>query len=154
MAEQCVVSPTRTLNRNVASLGDGIGPVGESRADVDMGTEEDEEPLRAEIPRVNNQRETRTRRFWTRVKTLYLSRNVASKGATSILCGRLLLCELRSAALHQTTVMQEARDERESLIGVACVHQDFQDEQANEIGHNTQDTKTRYTNNLNQKAGD
>ena len=47
-----LVSPTKTLNRDVAPVGDDIEPVGESRADVEMGNEEDEEPLEAEIPRV------------------------------------------------------------------------------------------------------
>ena len=49
------VSPTKTFNRDVAPIGDDIEPVGESRADVEMGNEEDEEPSQAEIPR-----ETRT----------------------------------------------------------------------------------------------
>ena len=40
------------MNRDVAPIGDDIEPVGESRADFDMGNEEDEEPLEAEIPRV------------------------------------------------------------------------------------------------------
>ena len=44
-----VVSPTKTLNRDVAPIGEDIEPVGESRADVGMGNEEDEE---AEISRV------------------------------------------------------------------------------------------------------
>ena len=44
MAEQC--------NRDAAPIGDDIEPVGESCADVEMGSEEDEEPLEAEIPRV------------------------------------------------------------------------------------------------------
>ena len=48
-----LVSPTTTLNRDVAPVGDDIEPVGESRADVEMGSEEDEEPLEAEIPRVS-----------------------------------------------------------------------------------------------------
>ena len=52
MAERCapksLVSPTKTLNRDVAPIGDDIEP----RADVEMGNEEDEEPLEAEIPRV------------------------------------------------------------------------------------------------------
>ena len=62
-----VVSPTKTLNRDVAPIGDDLEPVGESRADVGMGNEEDEE---AEISRVrrspkeseesHEQRETRT----------------------------------------------------------------------------------------------
>ena len=47
-----LVSPTKTLNRDVAPIGDDIEPVGESRADVEKGNEEDEEPLEAEIPRV------------------------------------------------------------------------------------------------------
>ena len=48
-----LVSPTKTLNRDVAPIGDDIEPVGEFRADVELGNEEDEEPLEAEIPRVN-----------------------------------------------------------------------------------------------------
>ena len=47
-----LASPTKTLNRDVAPIGDDIEPVGESRADVEMGNEEDEGPLEAEIPRV------------------------------------------------------------------------------------------------------
>ena len=47
-----LVSPTKTLKRDVTPIGDGIEPVGESRADVEMGNEEDEEPLEAEIPRI------------------------------------------------------------------------------------------------------
>ena len=43
------MSPTKTLNRDVAPVGDDIEPVGESRADVDMGNEEDEEPLEKEF---------------------------------------------------------------------------------------------------------
>ena len=46
------MSPTKTLNRDVAPNGDDIEPVWESRADVEMGNDEDEEPLEAEIPRV------------------------------------------------------------------------------------------------------
>ena len=48
MAEQCA----RKSNENSAPIGDDIEPVGESRADVEMGNEEDEEPLEADIPRV------------------------------------------------------------------------------------------------------
>ena len=44
------VSPTKALNRDVASIGDGIEPVGDSHADVEMGNAEDEEPLEAEVP--------------------------------------------------------------------------------------------------------
>ena len=40
-----------TLNRDVAPIGDDIEPVGESRGDVEMGNEEEEERLEAEIPR-------------------------------------------------------------------------------------------------------
>ena len=47
-----LVSPTKTLNRDVDPIGDDIERVGESRADVGKGNEEDEEPLEAEIPRV------------------------------------------------------------------------------------------------------
>ena len=47
-----LVSPTETLNRHVAPIGDDIEPIGESRADVEMGNEEDEEPLAAEVPRL------------------------------------------------------------------------------------------------------
>ena len=36
----------------MAQFGDGVESIGESRADVEMGNEEDEEPLEAEIPRV------------------------------------------------------------------------------------------------------
>ena len=46
------ISPTKTLNRDVAAIGDDIEPVGESRAGVEMGNEADEEPFEAEIPRV------------------------------------------------------------------------------------------------------
>ena len=45
-----LVSPTKTLNRDVAPIGDDIEPIQESRADVEMGN--DEEPVDAEIPRV------------------------------------------------------------------------------------------------------
>ena len=46
------VSPTKILNRDVAPIGDDIEPIRESRADVETGNDEDEEPLEAEIPRV------------------------------------------------------------------------------------------------------
>ena len=62
-----LVSPTETLNRDVAPIGDDIETVEESRADVEMGNEEDEEPMEAEILRVrmnpknhNKSREIRT----------------------------------------------------------------------------------------------
>ena len=44
-----LVSPTKTLNRDVAPIGDDIEPVEAPREDVEMGNEEDEEPLEAEI---------------------------------------------------------------------------------------------------------
>ena len=47
-----LVSPTKTLNRDVAPTGDDIESIGESRADVEMGNVEDEQPLEAEILRV------------------------------------------------------------------------------------------------------
>ena len=50
MVEQCA----RKSNENSESrcgIGDDIEPVGESRADVEMGNEEDEEPLEAKILR-------------------------------------------------------------------------------------------------------
>ena len=47
-----LVSPSTTLNRDAVPIGDDIESVGESRADVEMGNEEDEEPFEAEIPRV------------------------------------------------------------------------------------------------------
>ena len=52
MAEQCARKSNETLNRDVAPIGDDIEPIGESRADVEMGNDEDEEYLEAEIPRV------------------------------------------------------------------------------------------------------
>ena len=62
-----LVSPTKTLNRDVAPIGDDIEPIEVPRADVEMGNDDDEEPLEAESPRVrmhpknpNEQRETRT----------------------------------------------------------------------------------------------
>ena len=57
-----LVSPRKTLNRDEAPIGDDIEPVGESRADVEMGNEEDVEPLEAGIPRVRMNPENPTRR--------------------------------------------------------------------------------------------
>ena len=45
-----LTSPMTSLNRDVVPLGDDIEPIGESRADVGMGIEEDEEPLEFKIP--------------------------------------------------------------------------------------------------------
>ena len=50
------------MNRDVAPIGDDTEPVGDSRADVEMGNEEDEEPLEAEIPRVRKNPKNRTNR--------------------------------------------------------------------------------------------
>ena len=63
-----LVNPTKTLNRDVAPSGDDIEAVVESRADVEMGNDEDEDPLASEVPRArmnqskesNKQRETGT----------------------------------------------------------------------------------------------
>ena len=41
-----------TLNRDAVPIGDDIESVGKSCADVDMGKEEDEDPLETEIPKV------------------------------------------------------------------------------------------------------
>ena len=46
----------------MAPTGDDIEPVGESRAGVEMGNEDDEEPLEAEIPRVRMNPKTPTSR--------------------------------------------------------------------------------------------
>ena len=52
MAERgALVSPTTTLSRDAVPIGDGIEPVGETPADVQMGNEE-EESLESEIPAV------------------------------------------------------------------------------------------------------
>ena len=39
-----LVSPTIALNRDAAPIGDDIEPVGESRAEVEMGNGEEQEP--------------------------------------------------------------------------------------------------------------
>ena len=44
---RALVSPTKTLIRDVAPIGDDSEPVGESCADVEMGNGADEEPLDA-----------------------------------------------------------------------------------------------------------
>ena len=45
------MSPRKTLSQDVAPIGDDIEPMRESRGDVEMGNEEDEEPLEAVGPR-------------------------------------------------------------------------------------------------------
>ena len=45
-------SPTTTLSRDTVPIGDDIEPVGESRAGVEMGNEEEEEASESEIPAV------------------------------------------------------------------------------------------------------
>ena len=63
MAEQCACkSDQKKLLIDVAPLGDDIEPVGESRADVEMGNKEDDEPLEAEIPRVRMNPKNHTNR--------------------------------------------------------------------------------------------
>ena len=58
-----LVSPTTTLNRDVALIGDDIEQVGESRADVEMGKEEEDEELcEAAIPRVKMNQKNPTSR--------------------------------------------------------------------------------------------
>ena len=46
-----LASPTKTLNIDLASVEDGIEPFGAPRESVEMGNDEDEEPLEAEVPR-------------------------------------------------------------------------------------------------------
>ena len=45
-----LVSPTKILNRDVAPIGDDIEAIGESRADVEMGNEEDENHWKPKFP--------------------------------------------------------------------------------------------------------
>ena len=61
------VSPTKTLNGDVAPIGDDIEPMEALREDVELGNDEDVVPLEAEVPRErieseesHEQRETRT----------------------------------------------------------------------------------------------
>ena len=42
-----LVSPTNTLNTDLAPIGDDIDPIEAPRDDVEMGNDEDEEPLEA-----------------------------------------------------------------------------------------------------------
>ena len=44
------VRPTKTLITDLAPIGDDIEPKEPAREDVEMGNEEDEEPLEAEVP--------------------------------------------------------------------------------------------------------
>ena len=46
-----LVSPTKTLNTDLAPSSDDIEPVQVLREDVEMANDEDEEPLEAEVPR-------------------------------------------------------------------------------------------------------
>ena len=46
-----LVSPTKTLNTDLALIGDDIEPIEAPRGDVEMENDEDEEPLGAEILR-------------------------------------------------------------------------------------------------------
>ena len=45
------MSPTKTLNTDLAPVGDDIEPIYVPLGDVDMGNDEDEEPWEAEVPR-------------------------------------------------------------------------------------------------------
>ena len=49
------------MNRDVAPIADDIEPVGESRADVEVGNEEDEEPLEAENLEVRSKESRETK---------------------------------------------------------------------------------------------
>ena len=44
------MSPTKTLNTDLAPIGDDVEPVEAPRGDVEMRNDEDEEPLEAEVP--------------------------------------------------------------------------------------------------------
>ena len=46
-----LVSPTKTLNTDLAPIGDDIEPIKAPREDVEMGNDEDEEPSEAEVIR-------------------------------------------------------------------------------------------------------
>ena len=46
-----LVSPAETLNTDLAPIGDDIEPIEAPREDVEMGNDEDEEPLEAKFPR-------------------------------------------------------------------------------------------------------
>ena len=46
-----LVRPTKTLNTDLAPIGDDIEPIEVPREDVGMGNDEDEEPLEAEVLR-------------------------------------------------------------------------------------------------------
>ena len=46
-----LVSPTKTLNTDPASIGDDSEPIKAPREDIEMRNDEDEEPLEAEVPR-------------------------------------------------------------------------------------------------------
>ena len=52
MAEQCARKSNENSESRCSTNCDDIEPIGESRADVEMGNDEDEEPLEAEISRV------------------------------------------------------------------------------------------------------
>ena len=45
------MSPTKTLNADLAPSGDDIEPIEAPREDAEMGNDVDEEPLEAEVPR-------------------------------------------------------------------------------------------------------
>ena len=51
MVEQRARKPKKTLDKGVAPFGDDVEPIEVKREDVEMGNDEDEEPLEAEVPR-------------------------------------------------------------------------------------------------------
>ena len=58
-------SPTKIVNTDLTPVGDDSGPIEASREDVEMENEEDEdeEPLKAEVPRARtNQKNPTSRR--------------------------------------------------------------------------------------------
>ena len=64
-----------TLNRDAVPIGDDIESVEESRADVEIGNEEDEEPLEADAPRARMNPKIRTCCLQELVCCLYIELN-------------------------------------------------------------------------------
>ena len=50
-----LVSPTKTLNTDLTTIGDDLEQVEALREDVEIGNDEDEEPLEAEVPKIGFQ---------------------------------------------------------------------------------------------------
>ena len=57
-----LASPTTILNTDLAPSGDDVEPIEAPREDVEMGNEEDEEPLEAEVPTARNKPKNPTSR--------------------------------------------------------------------------------------------